>query len=67
VALVVCAILAWSFGGATGLGLVVLGIILALVVPHLLSARMGGVTGDVMGASVLIVETLLLLTAGVIA
>ena len=33
------------------------GLLLALVVPHLISLRMGGVTGDVMGASVLIVET----------
>lgn len=37
----------------------VLGLLLALVVPHLLSRRFGGVTGDVMGASVLITETLL--------
>ena len=36
-----------------------LGIVLALAVPHLLSLRFGGVTGDVMGASVLLTETLL--------
>jgi adenosylcobinamide-GDP ribazoletransferase len=35
----------------------------ALIVPHLLSGRFGGVTGDVMGASVIVVETLALLVA----
>lgn len=33
-------------------------ILAALVVPHLLSMRFGGVTGDVMGASVLVTEAL---------
>lgn len=58
--------IAWAGGGVAGLALVGLGIILALGVPHVISSRMGGVTGDVMGASVVIVEVLVLLMAGVI-
>lgn len=61
------AVIAWLGGGATGVMLVAGGIILALGVPHVISARMGGVTGDVMGASVLMVEVLMLFGAGVIA
>ena len=40
-----------------GLILAACGVIVALAVPHVLSSRFGGVTGDVMGASVLITET----------
>lgn len=58
--------IAWAGGGVAGLALVGLGIILALGVPHAIASRMGGVTGDVMGASVVIVEVLVLLTAGAI-
>ena len=39
------------------------GIALAAVVPHLVSRRFGGVTGDVLGASVLIVEAATALVA----
>lgn len=42
-----------------GLALGAGGIVLAFVVPHVLARRFGGVTGDVMGASVLITEALL--------
>lgn len=56
----------WIGGGAAGLACAGLGIILALGVPHVIASRMGGVTGDVMGASVVIVEVIVLLTAGVI-
>lgn len=50
---------AWlGFHGA-GLALSGLGVVLALGVPHVVSLRFGGVTGDVMGASVLITEALL--------
>ncbi|MDR3687224.1 MAG: adenosylcobinamide-GDP ribazoletransferase [Coriobacteriia bacterium] len=35
------------------------GVLVALAIPHLLSQRFGGVTGDVMGASVLITEAIL--------
>lgn len=38
-------------------------LLVAAVVPHLISLRMGGVTGDVIGASVVITETLILLIA----
>ena len=46
-------------GGAAGVWLSVGGMVLALAVPHLIALRFGGVTGDVMGASVVVVETLL--------
>lgn len=39
---------------------VVCGAVAAFAVPKLLSSRVGGVTGDIVGASVLIVETLVL-------
>ncbi len=61
-ALVSLAALGWlcfETGGAPGLWLVGTGIALALVVPHMISLRIGGVTGDVMGASVVLVETIL--------
>lgn len=48
---------------AEGALFIVIGLTLALVVPHVISRRMGGVTGDVMGATVLIIETLLFLGA----
>lgn len=50
---------AWLGFGVTGLSLGGFGLLLALGVPHVLSLRFGGVTGDVMGASVLITEALL--------
>ena len=49
----------WLAFGLVGLGLGALGVVLALAVPHVLALRFGGVTGDVMGASVLITEALL--------
>ncbi len=49
-------VLAWSVPGVV---VSVGGIALALVVPHLIALRIGGVTGDVMGASVILVETVL--------
>ena len=52
--------------GTKGLAVAIVGLILAPVVPHLVSMRFGGVTGDVMGASVLITETLILFTAAVV-
>lgn len=36
------------------------------VVPHLVASRFGGVTGDVLGASVLLTETFLLLSAAIV-
>lgn len=38
----------------------------ALVVPHLIAERFGGVTGDTMGASVMVVETIVLVGATVL-
>jgi adenosylcobinamide-GDP ribazoletransferase len=49
--------------GPSGVALAVAGVVLALAVPHVLSGPTGGVTGDVMGASVLVCETALLALA----
>jgi adenosylcobinamide-GDP ribazoletransferase len=49
--------------GVWGAVFVIAAIALALVVPHLIARRVGGVTGDVMGASVVVVETLLYVIA----
>jgi adenosylcobinamide-GDP ribazoletransferase len=50
--------MSWVFGFWGGV-FITAGLVVALAVPHLLSRRFGGVTGDVMGASVLITEALL--------
>lgn len=55
-----CVALGVVAGGAAGVWLFVGGMVLALAVPHLFALRFGGVTGDVMGASVVVVETVLL-------
>lgn len=52
--------------GIWGLVLAAAGIVLALVVPHLLSGPVGGVTGDIMGASVLLCEAALLAIAAIV-
>ena len=49
----------WVGFGVTGIALGTAGAVLALGVPHVLALRFGGVTGDVMGASVLLTEALL--------
>lgn len=51
--------LAWLVYDAAGLVSCGIGLLLALGIPHVLSLRFGGVTGDVMGASVLITEALM--------
>lgn len=51
--------------GINGLWFLLGGLAVALVVPHVIASRMGGVTGDVMGASVLITETALLAAAAI--
>jgi len=51
----------WVGFQVAGLALGVFGLLVAFAVPHLLSQRFGGVTGDVMGASVLLTETILLI------
>ncbi len=63
--IVVCAGAGWLALGIWGVGFVALGVGAALVVAHLIALRMGGVTGDVMGASVLVVETVLYLIAAI--
>ena len=50
----------WLGFGSTGIALGAFGVVVALGVPHVLALRFGGVTGDVMGASVLLTEALLL-------
>lgn len=52
----------YALVGVAGLELAIAGVILAAAVPHLLAMRFGGVTGDVLGASVALVETLLLVS-----
>jgi adenosylcobinamide-GDP ribazoletransferase len=49
----------WIGFRTAGLLLGAFGILLALATPHIISERFGGVTGDVMGASVLITEAVL--------
>ena len=49
----------WLGYGVTGAIVFCFGILAALAIPHLLAGRFGGVTGDVLGASVLLTETLL--------
>jgi len=49
----------WLGFHGIGLALCGAGLLLGLGVPHVLALRFGGVTGDVMGASVLITEVLL--------
>jgi len=52
--------------GASGAVFASLGVVLALGVPHLLSGPVEGVTGDIMGASVMLCEAALLATAAII-
>jgi adenosylcobinamide-GDP ribazoletransferase len=52
--------------GIPGLVVGVVGLALSLVVPHLVARRFGGVTGDGLGASILIVEVLLMAIAAVV-
>jgi len=51
--------------GPGGAALVGAGVVLAATIPHLLSQPVGGVTGDIMGASTLICEALLLAVAAI--
>jgi cobalamin synthase len=50
----------WLGFGVVGITIGAIGVFAALAVPHVLALRFGGVTGDVMGASVLITEAVLL-------
>ena len=62
VALGLAAYAAWLGFQVAGLVICGVGMLFALGVPHVLSLRFCGVTGDVMGASVLITEALLFTT-----
>jgi adenosylcobinamide-GDP ribazoletransferase len=55
----------WQLG-LVGLGWCVFAVIVAAAVPHLLAPSFGGVTGDVMGASVLFTEMIVLVAAALI-
>lgn len=44
------------FGGPLVLGATIAGLVVALCLPHVLASRFGGVTGDVLGASVMLTE-----------
>ncbi|NTU70285.1 MAG: adenosylcobinamide-GDP ribazoletransferase [Coriobacteriia bacterium] len=57
----VCALM-WPGYSVVGMVLVGVGVFYALAIPHVLSLRFGGVTGDVMGASVVLTEALLFAT-----
>lgn len=57
VSVVVIAVLTAELAGVHGLAMLIPGVVLAALVPHTISKRFGGVTGDVMGASAVIVET----------
>ena len=66
--LVACAVMLSADAGVHGVAWFAAGIVIAGAVPHVLAGRVGGVTGDIMGASVLLTEaaTLLLATLVVI-
>ena len=58
-----CGVALLHYGGVTGVGWLLFGVLAAASVGHVLAGRIGGVTGDVMGASILVTEALVLLAA----
>ena len=63
VVLATSAVMLHADAGTLGVGWLAAGILIAGAIPHVLAGRVGGVTGDVMGASVLLTEASLLLLA----
>ncbi|MDZ4169034.1 MAG: adenosylcobinamide-GDP ribazoletransferase [Coriobacteriia bacterium] len=69
IALAVCVLTAggaYAIQGVIGLILMGAGMASALVVPHYIAKRVGGVTGDVMGASIIVVGTLILVAGALV-
>ncbi len=58
-----CGAMLFATTGVTGLDWLFGGIVVAAAVPHLLARSVGGVTGDILGASVLLTETVVLFAA----
>jgi adenosylcobinamide-GDP ribazoletransferase len=58
--------LLFSAYGGPGLLIAAAALVLVVVVPHLVASRFGGVTGDVLGASILVVEVLMFVVASVV-
>lgn len=48
-----------------GVVVVIVSLLIAAAVPHLVAKRFGGITGDVLGASILIVEAILLVISAI--
>ena len=72
VVLATCAVagIGWVMGPFSSLAwavFVVASLASAALIPHLLAKRFGGVTGDVMGASILLTETMCLIVAALVA
>lgn len=61
-----CLVLLVVAGGMPALVWGCVAVFVAAAVPHLIALRMGGVTGDVMGASVLVTEAIVLLIAALV-
>ena len=60
------AVLAVAGYGVPGAAIAALGIVLALAIPHAIALRFGGVTGDVMGASIVLTEVALCTAAAAV-
>ncbi|HET6497562.1 MAG TPA: adenosylcobinamide-GDP ribazoletransferase [Coriobacteriia bacterium] len=60
-AIIAVVTVAWATDPALG-ACALAGLLAALAIPHLLASRFGGVTGDVLGASVMLTETLVLVS-----
>lgn len=57
-------LIVWRAHEVPGLIWSVVALVCAAVVPHLIARRIGGVSGDAMGAGILLTETIILVVAG---